>query len=169
MLSRAEQESFISGVPVSANGFRLSHLFFTDDSLLFCRANFQEWGNMMKLLQNYEQASGKKLNSTKIAIYFSKNTGIEFQGSWSLQFCSFGQAGMHLLQFPESLMAIVLKEKYFRGCSFLQTRMGYNSSYAWHSIVNARAVLERGLFWRVGNGDSIRIWGDKWVALPTLF
>jgi len=76
---------------------------------------------------------------------------------------------MHLLQFPESLMAIVLKEKYFRGCSFLQTRMGYNPSYAWHSIVNARAVLERGLFWRVGNGDSIRIWGDKWVALPTLF
>jgi hypothetical protein len=64
---------------VSTMGFWLTHLFFADDSRLFCRANFQEWGNVMKLLQRYEQASSQKLNSAKIAIYFSKNTGKEFQ------------------------------------------------------------------------------------------
>jgi hypothetical protein len=79
LLHRAVQERFISGVPVSANSFRLSHLFFADDCLLFCRANFQEWGNIMKLLHQYVVTSGQNLNSAKITIYFSKNTGREFQ------------------------------------------------------------------------------------------
>jgi hypothetical protein len=57
MLVQAEAAGHLSGVPISYRGFRLSHLFFADDSLLFCQANFQEWGNMMQLLNIYEQAS----------------------------------------------------------------------------------------------------------------
>jgi hypothetical protein len=29
--------------------------------------------------------------------------------------------------------------------------------------IKARKVLERGLVWRVGTGESIRVWGDKWL------
>jgi hypothetical protein len=39
LLWEAKREGSISGVLVSVKGYKLSHLFFVDDSLLFCRAN----------------------------------------------------------------------------------------------------------------------------------
>jgi len=83
MLTRAETEGRITGVPISFRGTQLSHLFFADDSLLFCRATFSEWGYIHRILQSYERASGQKLNSNKTSIFFffffSKNTKREFQ------------------------------------------------------------------------------------------
>jgi hypothetical protein len=65
MLVNAEQDKKIPGIPIAANGFRLSHLFFLDDSLLFCRAKFLEWGQMLNLVKRYELASGQQCNTTK--------------------------------------------------------------------------------------------------------
>jgi len=56
-----------------------NHLFFADNSLLFCRANFNEWGNLLKVLEVYEAASGQKLNADKTSIFFSRNTGANFK------------------------------------------------------------------------------------------
>jgi hypothetical protein len=36
-------------------------------------------------------------------------------------------------------------------------------SYAWQSILKARDVISRGAVWRVGNGESINIWRDRWL------
>jgi hypothetical protein len=60
-----------------------------------------------------------------------------------------------------------LKEKYFLGGSFLQEPLGNNPSYAWQSILQARRVLERGLIWGVGDGESIWVWGDRWLRGTT--
>lgn len=43
--------------------------------------------------------------------------------------------------------------------------MGNRPSFIWRSIFGARELLKEGLIWRVGDGRSIRIWGDRW--LPT--
>jgi hypothetical protein len=43
MLTKAEAEGRITGVPIAVGGTRLSHLLFADDSLLFRRATFSEW------------------------------------------------------------------------------------------------------------------------------
>lgn len=42
LLKKAEVERRITGVPIAWRGFKLSHLLFVDDSLLFYRANSEE-------------------------------------------------------------------------------------------------------------------------------
>jgi len=79
LLVRAEMEGKIIGFPFSFRGTRISHLFFADDNLLFCRANFNEWGNILGILKVYEEALGQKLNAAKTSIYFSKNTRAKFK------------------------------------------------------------------------------------------
>ncbi|GLT53960.1 hypothetical protein SLA2020_271940 [Shorea laevis] len=61
------------------------------------------------------------------------------------------------------------KTKYYPQQDFMSATLGSRPSYAWRSILNSRSLLKEGLAWRVGDGKSIRIWGDKWIpesALP---
>ena len=78
-MHKVEREGKISGLPIAKRGTKINHIFFADDSLLLCRVNFMEWGNVQKILDIYEKASGKKLNRDKTSIFFSKNTKEEFK------------------------------------------------------------------------------------------
>jgi hypothetical protein len=80
-LCKAEREGKISGLAIAKGGTKINHLLFADDSLLFCKANFEEWGNVQKILEVYEKASGQKLNREKTSIFFSKNTKMEYKDS----------------------------------------------------------------------------------------
>jgi hypothetical protein len=55
----AESGGTIIGVPTSKRGPRLTHLFFTDNNLIFCKANSVEWRRMLKILEKYDLAWGK--------------------------------------------------------------------------------------------------------------
>lgn len=68
LLSQAKNRGIITGVPTSKNGPRLSHRFFADDSLLFCKVNSVEWRRITRLLERYEEASGQRLNKNKTSI-----------------------------------------------------------------------------------------------------
>lgn len=74
--------------------------------------------------------------------------------------------GWRLIQHPNALVPQILREKYFPEGSFLSAALGRTPSLVWRSIFRARGVLEGGLRWRVGNGESIKIWGDKWLPIP---
>ena len=52
----------------------VTHLFFADDSLLFCKASKQECLKLIKILELYEAASGQKVNAEKSFVFFSHNT-----------------------------------------------------------------------------------------------
>jgi hypothetical protein len=77
LLNRAENEGRIMGLPITRGGTRFNHLFFADDSLLFCRANIFEWFHIQAVLDMYEKASSQKLNKNKTSIFFSRNTKAE--------------------------------------------------------------------------------------------
>jgi hypothetical protein len=56
LLYKAKRNGTITGLAIAKGGTKINHLFFADDSLLFCRANFMEWGNIQEILNIYEKA-----------------------------------------------------------------------------------------------------------------
>jgi ribonuclease HI len=293
MLTHANMDGRLTGVPTSRRGPALSHLFFADDSLLFCRATLSQWNQLTSILQKYEEASGQKMNTNKTALFFSRNTSHvdkeQIQGvagipsnqrydtylglpalvgrsrtstfksikervwkrlqDWKLKFLS--TAGKEILlkaviqaiptycmgvfripkalckeinslmmrffwghkenekrihwmswnkmgiskkhggmgfrdlvcfnkallakqiwrlwKNPDSLIARIMKAKYYPKCSVLEASLGNRPSFAWRSIQGASDLIKGGLIWRVGNGKKVRIWKDKWLPTPSTY
>lgn len=75
---------------------------------------------------------------------------------------SFNQAfvakqGWRLLLCPQSLVTKVLKARY------------YKNPYIWRSILRGGQVLEKGIRWRISNGEKIHICKDNWIPRPETF
>ncbi|XP_023900707.1 uncharacterized mitochondrial protein AtMg00310-like [Quercus suber] len=64
---------------------------------------------------------------------------------------------------PDSLCHRVFKARFFPDCSILEARESIVGSYAWKSILNARDVIRKGMVWRVGTGERVRIKEDRWL------
>jgi hypothetical protein len=287
-LQYADHIKMLSGVPTSPKGPRLNHLFFADDSLIFCKAQPEDWNILIAILSSYERASGQMLNRDKTSIFFSRNTtqaakecilqlsGIpatqrydrylglpslvgrsrvrEFQNimdrvrqkifDWKTKFLSLAgkevmikavlqaiptysmsifllpkelckelnslmqkfwwghkendkkimwmswermgtpksNGGMgfrdlvsfnkallakqcwRLVQDPNSLAGSIIKAKYFPKGTLMEAKLGSRPSYAWRSLLAARELFMDGMVWRIGNGASVHIWGDKWIS-----
>lgn len=77
--------------------------------------------------------------------------------------------GWWILQNPESMVARLLKARYFPWSSFLDAAIGSVPSFTWQSIVAGRDILTQGLQWQIGDGTKARIWLDPWIPLPLTF
>ncbi|XP_019172478.1 PREDICTED: uncharacterized protein LOC109167861 [Ipomoea nil] len=75
LLQQVQNRGLIHGCRVARGAPPISHLFFTDDSLLFFRANRHEASEIKNCLQLYESLSGQKVNYHKSSICYSRNTG----------------------------------------------------------------------------------------------
>lgn len=53
--------------------------FFSDDSLVFCKATHEEARNLAHILQLYKQASGQEVNFSKSTVTFDKGTPLLLQ------------------------------------------------------------------------------------------
>lgn len=56
---------------------------------------------------------------------------------------------------PHSLMAQILKCKYFKNVDIMEAGVGSKPSYVWRSILWSRDLIRLSLCWRVGEGNSI--------------
>ena len=74
LFSQVAGQGEIHGYLLCKNGPKLTHLFFADDSLLFCRSTPQECDKVLELLDTYSKYSGQHINKSKTTIFFSKST-----------------------------------------------------------------------------------------------
>lgn len=94
----------------------------------------------------------------------SKGTGVMgFQNWGKFNIAMLAKQRWRLLTNPNSLVALILKAKYYSSKDFLRAEMGVNSTYTWWSIWSAQRILEVGLRWKVGDGRSISILNDCWL------
>ena len=77
MFRREVRLERIKGVSVCRGAPQISHLFFTDDSIIFCKATLEEANQVSQVLKDYERESGQKLNKEKTSLFFRKNTRSE--------------------------------------------------------------------------------------------
>ena len=87
---------------------------------------------------------------------------------------SFNQAlvakqGWRIIQVPDSLVAGVMKARYFKHSSFMEAKTGSYPSFIWRSILWEREVTEKGLRWRIGNGEQVKVYQSKWLPRPDTF
>lgn len=103
------------------------------------------WSKMTKLKQ-YGGMGFRDLNHFNIALLAKQ--------SW------------RLLKDPQSLLARVLKAKYYANSNLFEANLGHRPSHAWRSIFQGTFLLKQGIQWRVGNGNTINVWHDQWIDNP---
>ena len=74
LIHEAARNQQINGISICRGCPLITHLFFADDSLLFCKVRVQECHALVSILNKYEGASAQKINTDKSSVFFSPNT-----------------------------------------------------------------------------------------------
>ena len=77
--------------------------------------------------------------------------------------------GWRLFKHPESLVSRMLSAKYFPSGQIDEATLTSSPSQSWRGIYEGLKLLHKGLIWRVGQGEKIRIWEDSWIPRSSLF
>lgn len=72
-MNLAKQDGLLGGVKQGRGGLAITHMFFTDDSILFERALMEGVAAIKKVIIDYENMSAQLVNFEKSLIYFSSN------------------------------------------------------------------------------------------------
>ncbi|CAN0875663.1 Uncharacterized mitochondrial protein AtMg00310 [Linum grandiflorum] len=86
-----------------------------------------------------------------------------FRDSISINQSMLGQLCSRLLRSPNSLVAQILKGRYYPHGTLLSAKNGSSPSWEWSSILHGRELLLQGSRWLVGNGTNISILSDNWL------
>lgn len=86
-----------------------------------------------------------------------------FRGLKVFNLTLLAKQGWRLLFDDTSLLAWVLKARYFPKSGFLEANRGVNPSFTWWSVWGAKSLLMEGRKWRVGMGNNISVWSDCWL------
>ena len=74
IIHEAARNHFLIGISISCSCPNITHLFFADGSILFCKAKPKECQELKQNFQRYEDALGQKINIDKSSVFFSPNT-----------------------------------------------------------------------------------------------
>ncbi|KAI5383973.1 hypothetical protein KIW84_071094 [Lathyrus oleraceus] len=64
---------------------------------------------------------------------------------------------------PHTLIARIFKVRYYPRLSYFDVNLGFNPSFVWRSIWNAKEVLSLGCRWSIGDGSHIMVMNEPWI------
>jgi hypothetical protein len=70
---------------------------------------------------------------------------------------------MHLIMYPNTMCARVLKSKYFPQSNLVDMAPAGEASTTWRAIEYGLDLLKLGAIKTVGDGETTRIWRDNWI------
>ncbi|XP_042944640.1 uncharacterized protein LOC122278525 [Carya illinoinensis] len=171
LVDMAERNGEIKGVAITRGGIRVNHLLFADDSVIYGRAKLIEWKLCKEIIVVMARFWWSHMQNDKRVHWRSWSKMGDSKGRGGLGFRElkcFNKAMLakqvwRILNNPNSLVARVMQEKYFKGKSVLDAKLGYSPSLIWRSLFSYVGLIKDGLSWRVGDGNVIKIWKDRWV------
>lgn len=89
--------------------------------------------------------------------------GLEFRVLRAFNLTLLGKQWWRLTTVESSLASRLFKVCYFQISSLRSATLGFRPSFAWRSILQACNAFDSAYCWHVGNGESIRLWEDRWV------
>ena len=89
--------------------------------------------------------------------------GIGFKRIHDFNIAMLGKQCWKLMTHPHSLVARVLKARYYPRSSFVDATVGFNPSYTWRSIMAAKQVVVKGSRIQIGSGQQVQINKDSWL------
>ena len=85
LLYKAKYDGSIKGVSICKNGPQVSHLFFVDDSVLFCHVKEAKCQVILDILAIYEKGSRQKLTrirpTSSLALMLTRMSRFAFNNS----------------------------------------------------------------------------------------
>ncbi|KAH9759452.1 putative reverse transcriptase/RNA-dependent DNA polymerase [Citrus sinensis] len=95
--------------------------------------------------------------------------GLGFRDLSSFNHALVAKQSWRIIQEPKSLVARVLKARYFKHSNLMQAQLGSHPSFIWRSILWGRKVIEQGLRWRIGDGQQVLVYQSPWLPRPMTF
>jgi hypothetical protein len=134
--------------------FDLTKTLCEEMSTMICRF----WWAQQDKDNKVHWLSWEKLTSSK------RDGGMGFRDLYGFNLSMLAKQAWRLLIAPDSLCAQVLKAKYYPQTSILDAQTMGGMSYSFRSILKGVDLLKKGIIWRVGDGSTVNIWTDNWLA-----
>lgn len=89
--------------------------------------------------------------------------GLGFRDLSSFNQALVAKQGWRILQFPNSLVARVLKAMYFKHIGFIDASMRSKQSFIWRSVLWGRQVIQKGSRWRIRDVKNVKVYKNNWI------
>lgn len=98
-----------------------------------------------------------------------KNGGLGFRDFSAFNDALLAKQVWRLKKDNTSLVARLLKARYFPNSDILEANLGCRPSFIWRSLQGAISLVKGGYRWLIGNGESVRVFEDRWLPRPYTF